>query len=37
MGCLLAGLASFLRDLFVSLHAVEVEVVRAVGQAKADS
>jgi hypothetical protein len=37
MGCLLAGLAAFLRDLFVSLHAVQVEVVRAVGQTKADS
>jgi len=35
--CLLAGLAAFLRDLFVSLHAVQLEVVRAVGQAKADS
>ena len=37
MCCLLAGLAAFLRDLFVSLHAVQVEVVRAVGQTKADS
>ena len=37
MCCLLAGLAAFLRDLFVSLHAVQVEVVRAVGQVKADS
>ena len=35
--CLLAGLAAFLRDLFVSLHAVQLEVVRAVGQVKADS
>jgi hypothetical protein len=37
MVCLLAGLAAFLRDLFVSLNAVQVEVVRAVGQVKADS
>ena len=36
MVCLLAGLAAFLRDLFVSLNAVQVEVVRAVGQVKAD-
>jgi len=37
VGCLLAGLAAFLRDLFVSLHAVQLEVVRAVGRDKAES
>jgi hypothetical protein len=37
MGCLLAGLAAFLRDLYLSLHAVQMEVIRAVGLAKADS
>ena len=37
VACLLAGLAAFLRDLFVSLNAVPVEVIRAVGQDKADS
>jgi len=37
VACLLAGLGAFLRDLFVSLNALEVEVVRAVGRAKADS
>lgn len=35
--CLLAGLAAFLRDLYLSLHAVQVEVIHAVGQAKAES
>ena len=37
VACLLAGLGAFIRDLFVSLNALEVEVVRAVGRAKADS
>ena len=36
VGCLLAGLAAFLRDLYASLHAVQVEVIRAVGKNKAD-
>lgn len=35
VACLLAGLAAFLRDLFASLNAVQVEVVRAVGADKA--
>jgi len=35
--CLLAGLAAFLRDLYLSLHAVQVEVIHAIGQAKVDS
>lgn len=35
VACLLAGLAAFLRDLFVSLNAVQMEVVRAVGKEKA--
>ena len=34
--CLLAGLAAFLRDLYASLHAVQVEVIRAVGENKAE-
>jgi len=37
IACLLAGLATFLHDLIVSLNAVQMEVVRAVGQTKADS
>lgn len=32
VGCMLAGLAAFLRDLYLSLHAVEVEVIHAVGK-----
>lgn len=37
ISCLLAGLAAFLRDLYVSLHAVQVEVIRAVGKARAEN
>jgi hypothetical protein len=37
VSCMLAGLAAFLKDLYVSLHAVQVEVIRAVGKDKADS
>ena len=35
--CLLTGLAAFLRDLYLSLHAVQVEVIHAIGQAKVES
>lgn len=34
VGCMLAGLATFLRDLYLSLHAVHVEVVHAIGKDK---
>ena len=34
VSCLLAGLAAFLRDLYLSLHAVEVEVTHAIGKDK---
>ena len=37
VGCLLAGLAAFIRDLYLSLHAVQVEVVHAIGKEKAGS
>jgi hypothetical protein len=37
VACLLAGLVAFIRDLFVSLNALQLEVVRAVGAAKADA
>jgi hypothetical protein len=37
VACLLAGLAAFIRDLFVSLNAVHLEVIRAVGKDKAES
>ncbi|MFT3867941.1 MAG: DUF2721 domain-containing protein [Nibricoccus sp.] len=34
VGCMLAGLAAFLRDLYLSLHAVQVEVEHAIGKEK---
>lgn len=37
ISCLLAGLVAFLRDLFLSLHAVQVEVTHAIGRAKVES
>jgi hypothetical protein len=37
VGCMLAGLATFLRDLYLSLHAVQVEVEHAIGKEKVDS
>ncbi len=36
VGCMLAGLAAFLRDLYLSLHAVQVEVIHAVGAEKVE-
>jgi hypothetical protein len=37
VSCMLAGLAAFLRDLYLSLHAVQVEVIHAIGKAKMES
>jgi hypothetical protein len=36
VSCMLAGLAAFLRDLFLSLHAVQVEVIHAIGKEKVE-
>lgn len=36
VGCMLTGLAAFLRDLYLSLHAVQVEVVHAIGKEKVE-
>jgi hypothetical protein len=34
VACLLGALATFIRDIYVSLHALSVEVERSLGQAK---
>lgn len=36
VSCLLTGLAAFLRDLYLSLHALQVEVIHAVGKDRAE-